>query len=88
MRFIQKQDEQIPNLNNDISSLTSRNYLSDRFEDENHVRKFFGDIGFTNIEFHKFIEIKDELKSFEILGINKDSCDELLDSAIVAILSI
>ena len=62
--------------------------LSDRFEDENHIRTFFGEIGFNNIEIHKFIEVKDELKSFDILGIDKDSCDELLDSALVAILKI
>ena len=87
-RFIQKQDEQNPNLNNDINTVTSRNSLSDRFEDENHIRKFFGDIGFNNIKIHKFIEMKDELKSFDMLGIDKDSCDELLESAIVAVIKI
>ena len=87
-RFIQKQDEQNPNLNSDINTVTSRNNLSDRFEDENHIRKFFREIGFINIEIHKFIEMKNELKSFEMLKIDKDSCDELLESAIVAILKI
>lgn len=87
-KFIQKQDEQNPTLNDNISNVTSRNNLNDRFEDENHIRTFFGEIGFNNIEIHKFIEVKDELKSFDILGIDKDSCDELLDSALVAILKI
>lgn len=87
-KFIQKQDEQNPNLNNDINAVTLRNNLSDRFENENHIRNFFGEIGFNNIEIHKFIEVKDELKSFEMLGIDKDSCDELLESAIVAIIKI
>ncbi len=87
-RFIQKQDEQNPNLNDDINTVTSRNNLNDRFEDEEHIRKFFGEIGFNNIEIHKFIEMKDDLKCFEMLGIDKDSCDELLENALVAILKI
>ncbi len=44
--------------------------------------------GFNSIEIHKFIEIKRELKSFEILDIDKESCNELLDNAIVAIMKI
>lgn len=87
-RFIQKQDAQNPTINNDINTVTSRNNLNDRFENENHIREFFEKIGFNNIEIHKFIEMKDELKSFEMLGIDRDSCDELLESAIVAILRI
>lgn len=87
-RFIETQDKQNPTINNDINNITSRNNLNDRFVDENHIRSFYNEIGFNNIEIHKFIEIKDELKSFDILGIDKDSCDELLDSAIVAILRI
>lgn len=87
-KFVQKQDKQNPTLNDNINNVTSRNNLNDRFEDENHIRTFFGEIGFNNIEIHKFIEVKDELKSFDILGIDKDSCDELLDSALVAILKI
>ena len=87
-KFLQKQDEQNPTLNNNINNMTSRNNLNDRFEDENHIRTFFGEIGFNNIEIHKFIEVKDELKSFEILGMDKDECDELLENGIVAILKI
>lgn len=87
-KFIQKQDEQNPTLNNNLNTVTSRNHLNDRFEDENHIREFFGEIGFKNIEIHKFIEVKDDLKSFNVLGIDRNSCDELLDSALVAILKI
>ncbi len=87
-KFIKKQDEQNPTLNNSLNTVTSRNNLNDRFEDENHIREFFGEIGFKNIEIHKFIEVKDELKSFNILGIDRNSCDELLESALVAILKI
>ncbi len=87
-KFIKKQNEQNPTLNANISTVTSRNSLNDRFENEEHIRAFFGEIGFSSIEIHKFIEVKDELKSFEILGMDKDSCDELLESALVAILKI
>lgn len=37
---------------------------------------------------HKFIKMKDELKSFDILNIDKNQYDELLENAIVAILKI
>ena len=87
-KFIQKQDEQNPTLNNSLNTVTSRNNLNDRFEDENHIREFFGEIGFKNIEIHKFIEVKDDLKSFNVLGIDRNSCDELLESALVAILKV
>ena len=87
-KFIQKQDEQNPTLNNNLNTVTSRNNLNDRFEDENHIREFFGEIGFKNIEIHKFIEVKDDLKSFNVLGIDRNSCDELLESALVAILKV
>ncbi len=87
-RYIQKMDEQNPTLRDNMNIVTSRNNLNDRFENEKHIRSFFGDIGFNNIEIHRFIEVKDEIKSFDILGIDKDSYDELLDSAIVAILKV
>lgn len=85
-KILQKQDECIPNYNTDVSTITSRNDLRERFEDIEHIKSFFGEIGFKNIEIHKFIEMKDELKSFDILGIDKNQYDELLETAIVAIL--
>ena len=87
-RFLRKQDKQNPTLNNNLNIVTNRNSLNDRFENKEHIKDFFGKIGFKNIEIHKFIEVKNELKSFEILNIDRDECDELLDSAIVAILTI
>ena len=86
--FAKKQEEQNPGINDNINRVTSRNRLNDRFENEEHIRSFFKEIGFNNIEIHKFNEAKDELKSFDILGIDKDSCDGVLDSAIVAVLKI
>ena len=86
--FIDKQDKINPSLDDDINSITSRNNLNDRFESKEHVRSFFEEIGFKDIEFHKFIEVKDELKSFEILGLDSNSYNELLDSALVAVFKI
>ena len=45
-------------------------------------------IGFKNIEIHRFIEMKEQLKSFEILGVAKEKYDELLENAVVAIIKI
>ncbi len=87
-KFIEKQDKCLPNFNNDLNNVTSRNDLKDRFNDIDHIKTFFGEIGFKNIEIHKFIEMKDDLKSFDILGIDKMQFDELLEHAIVAIIKI
>ena len=87
-RFIEKQDKINTTINNSLNTVTSRNKLNDRFKDENHIKEFFYNIGFKNIEIHKFIEVKDELKSFDILGIDKNSFDELLDTAIITILKV
>ena len=87
-KLLQKQDECIPNYNTDVSIITSRNDLKERFEDIEHIKSFFGEVGFKNIEIHKFIEMKDELKSFDILGIDKNQYDELLDTCIVAVMKI
>ena len=77
-----------PTLNNNLNTVTSRNNLNDRFKDENHIKKFMKEIGFTNVEIHKFIEVKDKLKSFEMLGIDKDACDDLLENGVVAVIKI
>lgn len=45
-------------------------------------------IGFKNIEIHRFIEMQDQLKSFEILSVTKEEYNELLENAIVAVIKI
>ncbi len=87
-KFIQKQDNFIPDFNNNLNIVTSRNNITDRFENIEQINKFMKDIGFNSVEIHKFIEVKDELSSFDILGIDKNSTDEVLDSAIVAVIKI
>lgn len=87
-KFIEKQDQCLPNFNNNLNTVTSRNNLKDRFEDINHIKDFMKKLGFNNVEIHKFIEMKDKLKLFEILNVEKNKYDELLENAIVAVISI
>ena len=87
-KFIKKHSKQNPNIFKSLNNITSRSDINDRFENEEHIKAFLNEIGFKNIEIHKFIEMKDEIKSFEILDMNKDECDEVLESAIVAIIRI
>lgn len=87
-KFIQKQENYLPQFNTNLSKITSRNNLKDRFEDINHIKEFFGDIGFKSIQVHKFIEIKEFLSSFSILNIPKNRMDEVLEEAIIAIMKI
>ena len=87
-RFITSQEKCLPKFNSNLSNITSRNDLKDRFNDIEHIKEFFGKIGFKNIEIHKFIEVKDELTSFDILNIDKNQMDDLLNEAIVAIMSL
>lgn len=87
-KFIEKQNVCLPNFNKNLNQVTSRNSLQDRFNDIEHIKSFMEKVGFKNIEIHKFIEMKEELKSFEILGVEKDKYDEALENAIVAIIKI
>lgn len=87
-RFMKKQDKCLPQFNSTLSEKVARNTLSDRFENVEHIKSFFGEIGFKDIEIHKFIEVKEEITSFDNLEIDKDSLDELLDAAIVAVMRV
>lgn len=87
-RFIKKQDKCLPSFNSNLSEKVERNTLTDRFEDINHIKSFFGEIGFKDIQIHKFIEVKNEITSFDNLKIDRDSLDELLDTAIVAVMKV
>lgn len=87
-KFIEKQDKCLTDFNNNLSKVTSRNELQDRFSNIDHIKTFMRKIGFKNIEVHRFIEVRDKLKSFEILGIEKEKYTELLENAIVAVIKI
>lgn len=87
-KFIEKQNVCLPDFNKNLNQVTSRNNLQDRFNDIEHIKSFMMKIGFKNIEIHRFIEMKEKLKSFEILGVAKEEYDELLENAIVAVIKI
>lgn len=87
-KFMDSQDKALPDFNKDLATITSRNNLNDRFEDINHIREFFGNIGFELIEFHKFNEMKDELYSVNKLNIFDKKIEKTLDDAIVVVMKI
>ncbi len=87
-KFISSQDKALEGFNKNVSSITSRNDLNDRFEDINHVKEFFGEIGFDIVEVHKFNEVKDELYSANNLNIINDKIEKTLEDAIVVVMKI
>ena len=87
-KFIKSQDNALQDFNKNISNITSRNNLNDRFEDINHVKEFFGDIGFEVLEVHKFNEVKDKLYSINELKIIDDKIEKTLEDAIVVVMKV
>lgn len=87
-KFIQTQDKALPDFNKKLSNVTSRNNLSDRFENIEHIKQFFGDVGFELVEVHKFSEMKDNLYSINYNNIIDDHIEQLLDDAIVVVMKI
>lgn len=87
-KFIESQNNALQNFNKNVSSITSRNNLNDRFEDVNHIKKFFGNIGFELVEIHKFNEMKGELYSINELSIIDEKIEKTLEDAIVVVMKI
>ena len=87
-KFIKSQNSALKDFNNNISKITSRNNLNERFENLNHVKKFFGDLGFELIEIHQFNEMKNELYSINKYNIIDDKIEKTLDDAIVVVMKI
>lgn len=87
-KFIQTQDKALPDFNKKLNNVTSRNNLSDRFENIEHIKQFFGDVGFELVEVHKFSEMKDNLYSINYNNIIDDHIEQLLDDAIVVVMKI
>lgn len=86
--FIEIQDDAVPDFNKNLDNITSRNNLNYRFRDINHVKDFFGEIGFEVIEVHPFSEISDELSSINEYGIISKSICDTLDRAIVVVMKV
>lgn len=87
-KFIESQNKALPKFNQNLNEITSRNNLNDRFDDINHVKSFFGDIGFEVCEVHKFSEVKEELHSVNVNKIINVDIEKTLDDAIVVIMKI
>lgn len=85
-KFIYSQNEALKDFNLEVSNLTSRNNLNDRFENLEHIKQFYGNIGFEVIEVHKFSEVKDELYSVNTLNIINNKIEKTLDDAIVVVM--
>lgn len=78
----------MPDINKNLNNITSRNDLNDRFKDINHVKDFFGEIGFNVVEVHKFSEVKNDLYSMNYHGITDEHIDQLLENGITIVLKI
>ncbi len=87
-KFIDSQDKALPDFNKKLTTITSRNNINDRFEDVNHIKDFFGKIGFELVEFYKFNEMKDELYSVNKLNIFDDKIEKTLEDAIVVVMKV
>ena len=87
-KFIQSQDSALPDFNKNLDKVTSRNSLTDRFENEEHIKQFFGEVGLELVEIHPFSEVKDELYSINTHNIFDENIDKSLEYGIVAIFKV
>ncbi len=87
-KFIASQNAALKDFNKNVSSITSRNNLNFRFNDINHVKEFFSDLGFEVAEVLKFSEVKNELYSINELHIFNDKIDQTLEDAIVVVMKL
>ncbi len=87
-KFINSQNEALKDFNKNISSITSRNNINDRFENINHIKEFFSDIGFELLEVHKFNEVRKDLYSVNELNIIDEKIEKTLEDAIVVVMKI
>lgn len=85
-KFLAMQDNVTsPSFNKQLISKTNKNFYENMFEDEKHVTKFFGKLGFS-VEVHKFDEVLNDLSSPSKLKLNKAETKKLLESGTVAVM--
>ena len=87
-KFIVSQNRALKGFNNNVTTITSRNNLDNRFEDIEHIKEFFGEIGFEVAEVHKFNEVKNELYSINKLNIIDEKINQTLEDAINVVMKI
>ena len=87
-KFIVSQNRALKGFNNNVTTITSRNNLDNRFEDIEHVKEFFGEIGFEVAEVHKFNEVKNESYSINELNIIDEKIEQTLEDAINVVMKV
>lgn len=87
-KFIVNQDENLANFNKNLTKISDRNNSNWRFEDINHAKEFFDQIGLCVESIHPFGEVKGELISPKKLNLNSTQVDDLLKDAIVVIMKL
>lgn len=87
-KFIESQNKALPGFNKDLNNVTIRNHMNDRFDDIEHVERFFGEIGLMVEEVHPFSEVRNELYSMNENHITNDNLEKYLDDAIVVVMKI
>ena len=87
-KFVQTQEKALPKFNTNLNKITSRNNLNDRFENIEHIKDFFGKIGFEVIEIHKFSEMTKDLYSVKHYGIINTDIEQSFEAAIVAVMKV
>lgn len=87
-KFIVSQNRALKGFNNNVTTITSRNNLDNRFEDIEHVKEFFREIGFEVAEVHKFNEVKNELYSINELNIIDEKIEQTLEDAINVVMKV
>ena len=87
-KFIVSQNRALKGFNNNVTTITSRNNLDNRFEDIEHIKEFFGEIGFEVAEIHKFSEVKNELYSINELNIIDEKIEQTLEDAINVVMKV
>lgn len=87
-KFIESQNKALPEFNQNLNKITTRNNLNDRFDDIDHVKSFFGNIGFEVCEVHKFNEVKEDLHSINVNKIITSDIEKTLEDAIVVVMKI
>ncbi|OQB06445.1 MAG: Leucine carboxyl methyltransferase [bacterium ADurb.Bin212] len=85
-KFAANQDKNLSNFNQKLSTITDRNNLNWRFEDIDHVKEFFGKLGFVVESVLPQAEIINELTSPKKLGLDNKQVEALLADAIVAVI--
>lgn len=62
--------------------------MTDRFEDEEHIKQFFGEVGLELVEVHPFSEVKEELYTINEHNIFDKNINKSLEDAIVVIIRV